>query len=189
MIPHQGGMVQEIAELGLEREELGRSFGNAQIGGEAIPYEPRELAGIITTVRAHNVRRYLAIEGASTGGWRYIKRAAEIPDVTAILPSQAIGPFCKDLRQSAAPYDLVSLDTRNLPVTADELWKFILGGKESQAGFGKGAPRDYGSAKIRAGSLVIFNFGDPVCKDLYFRVRTMDNKMHQSKYAGMIKWA
>jgi len=185
----QGGMVQEIAALGLERDELGRTFGGARIGGENIPYEPRELGGIITTIRQHNVRRYLAVEGVSSGGWRYIKQACEIPDVTSILPSQATQPFCKDLRTLTDAFGLVSLDTRNLPISAEDVWKFIIGGKETQAGFGKGAPRDYGTPKLKPGSLVIFNFADPACKDLYFKVRTMDNKAHQSAFAGMIKWA
>lgn len=183
------GLIQEIAEAGVERDELARSFGNAKVGGEAIPYEPKELAGMITTIRSHGPKRYLAIEGVSTGGWRFIKRAAEIPDVTPILPSQAIGPFCKDLRQAQEPYDLISLDTRKLPISAEEVWKFLLGGKEKVAEFAKGAPKDYGSSKLKPGTLIIFNFADPACKDLYFKVRALDNKMHQSLYAGMIKWA
>lgn len=181
------GIIQDIAALGIERAELGRSIMGAQVGGEAIPYEPKELAGIITMLRGYAPKRYLAIEGVSMGGWRYIQQAVNIPEAVPILPSQAVQPFCKDLRALEGVFDLISIDARGLPISADEVWKFILGGKEKQEGFGKGAPRDYGTAKWRPGTLVIFNLSGADTKDLYFKLRTFDNRMHQSLYAGMIK--
>lgn len=181
------GIIQDIAAQGIERHELCRSIAGALVGGERIPYEPKELAGIITLLHGYKPKRYLAIEGASTGGWRYIKQAVGIPDVTPILPSQAMQPFCKDLRAVAGPFDLISIDSRNLPISAADIWRFIEGGKEKQEGFGKGAPRDYGQPKAKPGTIVIFNLASEGTKDLYFKLRTFDNKMHQSLYAGMIK--
>ena len=181
------GLIQDIADNGIERDELGRSIAGARVGGERIPYEPKELAGIITLLRGYMPKRYLPIEGVSTGGWRYIKQAVNIEDVVPILPSQAIQPYCKDLRAVAGPFDLISIDARNLPITAADVWRFIEGGKEKQEGFGKGAPRDYGQPKSKPGTIVIFNLADPGTKDLYFKLRTLDNKLHQSMYAGMIK--
>jgi len=181
------GVIQDIAARGIEREELGRAIAGSLVGGEAIPYEPKELAGIITLLRGYAPKKYLAIEGISTGGWRYIKQAVGISEAYPILPSQAVQPFCKDLRAIAGPFDLISIDARGLPISADEIWKFVLGGKEKQEGFGKGAPRDYGLAKWKPGTLVIFNLSGADTKDLYFRLRTFDNKMHQSQFAGMVK--
>ncbi len=184
------GLIQDIAGRGVERDELARSFGNAQVGGERIPYEPKELASMVTILRGYQPKRYLPVEGVSTGGWRYIKEAVGIPEVDPVLPSQTLPAFCKDLRQPIkAAYDLISIDARGLPITAEQVWKFILGGKETVSEFGKGAPRDYGPAKIKSGTMVIFNLADPDTKDLYFKVRTLDNKLHQSLYAGMIKWS
>jgi hypothetical protein len=181
------GVIQDIASKGIEREELGRAIAGAMVGGEAIPYEPKELASIITLLRGYTPKKYLAIEGVSTGGWRYIKKALDIHEAVPILPSQAMQPFCKDLRAVAGPFDLISIDARGLPISAEEIWKFVLGGKEKQEGFGKGAPRDYGLAKWKPGTLVIFNLSEAATKDLYFKLRTFDNKMHQSLYTGMIK--
>lgn len=181
------GLIQDIAGQGIERDELGRSIGGALVGGERIPYEPKELAGIITLLRGYMPKRYLVIEGVSTGGWRYIKQAVNIEEVVPVLPSQALPAFCKDLRAIAGPFDLISIDGRGLPIDAAVIWKFILGGKEAQEGFGKGAPRDYGQPKAKPGTLVIFNLADPGTKDLYFKLRTLDNKLHQSMYAGMIR--
>jgi len=182
------GMYQEIAELGLEREELGRSFGRALIGGEQIPYEPKELGGIITTLRPYAPKRYLAIE-AFNGGWRYIAKSVSIPDVTDISPMVKGEDFKKMMKdKDLKPFDLVSIDPRGFGMDVEEIWKYILGGRETQV-FGKGAPPDYGPRKVKVGSLIIFNLTSAGTKDLYFKVRSMDNKLHQSRYAGMIKWA
>ena len=180
------GMVQEIADLGVERIELAKSAGNAQIGGANIPYEPKELASMVTLLRGYAPKRYLAIEGMSEGGWRFIGSAVAIPYV------KPIGPKEPDIRKALRdkqmqPFDLISIDARGLSLSAEEIWKYIQGGKEVMVEFGKGAPTDYGPKKFKPGSIVIFNLSDPATKALYFQVRSMDNKLHQSKYAGMVK--
>jgi len=181
------GMYQEIADAGLERDELGRSFGQALIGGERIPYEPKELGGMITMIRPYNPKRYLAIE-AFNGGWKYIKKTVGIGHVTDIQMTVKLDEFKKIMRdKDLQPFDLVSIDTRGFQMSVDEIWKYILGGRDPQI-YGKGAPTDYGPRKVHPGSLIIFNLSSVPVKELYFRVRSMDNKMHQSKYAGMIKW-
>jgi hypothetical protein len=180
-----GGMVQEIAASGLERDELAKAFGGALIGGQRIPYEPKELAGIITLLRAYNPQRYLAIEGMTDGGWKYIGKACAIPHVQPVGKEDTR----KQLRdKDIKPFDLVSIDPRGLPVTASEVWKYLQGGKEQRHEFGRGAPVDYGPAKIKAGTILIFNLTDPETKALYFDKRTLDNKLHQSTFAGMIRW-
>ena len=183
------GLYQEIAALGIERIELGANFGTAKVGGDRIPYEPKELGGIITTLRSYNPVRYLAIEGVSEGGSKYIAQAVPIPQVNSIGPREPLADIKKALRADAEPYDVISIDSRDMPLPASEIWKYMIGGKEPSKGFAKGAPIDYGPCKLKPGSKVIFNFADPACKDLYFQVRSMDNKLHQSKWAGMIKWA
>lgn len=180
-------MNQEIADLGLEREELGRAFGQALIGGERIPYEPKQLSGIVTILRGYAPQRYLAIEGMSEGGWRYIGQAVGIPHVSLISPNEPVAEIKKTLRAKGEPYDLISIDARGLPLSAGEIWKYIEGGKETVTAFGKGAATDYGPRKIKPGTLVLFNLADLATKDLYFQLRTMDNKLHQSLFAGMIK--
>lgn len=180
-----GGMVQEIAGMGLERDELARTFGSALIGGQRIPYEPKELAGIITTIRPYNPQRYLAIEGETAGGWKYIGQACAIPHVKPVTGEDTR----KQLRdKDIGAFDLISIDARGLPIDAQEVWKYLQGGKEQMREFGRGAPVDYGPKKLKAGTLIIFNLADPATKDLYFQVRTLDNKLHQSTYAGMIRW-
>lgn len=181
-----GGMVQEIAGAGLERADLAKTFGHALIGGARIPYEPKELAGIITTLRGFNPQRYLAIEGTTDGGWKYIGQACAIPHVRPI-DAQDTRKQLRD-KDLGGPFDLVSIDARGLSLTAEDIWKYLEGGKQAVAAFGRGAPTDYGPRKLRAGTLVLFNLADPAVKDLYFAKRTMDNKMHQSTYAGMIRW-
>lgn len=181
------GMVHEIATLGLERQELATSTAQALIGGARIPFEPKELAGIVTTLRGYAPKRYLAIEGESEGGWRYIGQAVAIPFVSPISPREPVVEIKKALRKPQEPYDLISIDARGLPLSAEDIWKYIQGGKETLFGFGKGAPTDYGPKKCKPGTLVIFNLADKATKDLYFQTRTMDNKLHQSKYAGMVK--
>jgi hypothetical protein len=116
------GMIQEIADLGLEREDLSKALGaSAHIGGARIPYEPKELAGLVTTIRNHSPQRYLAIEGMSDGGWKYISQAAAIPYVTPVNPRDGEKEIRRMLRQSekALPYDLISIDPRGLPLTAE----------------------------------------------------------------------
>lgn len=182
------GMNQQIADLGLERPELCRSYGSAQVGGQLIPYEPKELAGMITLMRGYAPKSYLAIEGVSMGGARFIQQATGIDGMITMNGKQSAQDMRKDLRSKDwKPFDLISMDSRDLPLPVDELWKYIQGGKDEQKGFGTGAPKDYGPAKCRAGTIVIFNFADKACKDLYFKVRTMDNRLHQSLYAGMVK--
>lgn len=183
------GMNQEIASLGLERAELCHAVAESRVGGERIPYEPKELAGIVTTLRGYAPKRYLAIEGVSLGGADYITRSVGIPVMVAISPNDPMTDIKKALRdKDKEAYDLISIDARGLPLTAAEVWKYILGGKGEYAKeFGRGAPIDHGPKKWRPGTLVIFNLADPGTKDLYFSVRTMDNKMHQSKFAGMVK--
>lgn len=183
------GMNQEIADLGLEREELGRAFGQALIGGERIPYEPKQLSGIVTILRGYAPQRYLAIEGTSEGGWRYIGQAVSIPHVSPISPNEPVTEIKKTLRTKCEPYDLISIDARGLPLSAGEIWKYIEGGKETVTAFGKGAATDYGPKKVKPGTIIIFNLADEATKELYFQLRTMDNKLHQSTFAGMIKWA
>lgn len=179
------GMVHEIAAMGVESDELAKAFGQAHIGGARIPYEPKELAGMVTLIRPHNPQRYLAIEGKSDGGWKYIGQACAIPHVKPVDGSDTR----KQLREKDLPYDLVSIDPRGLPIDAETVWKYLLGGKEQLREFGRGAPTDFGSPKLRPGTLIIFNCIDPAAKDLYFKVRTMDNKRHQSSFAGMIQWS
>ena len=183
------GLLQEIASLGLERAELGLSFGTAKIGGERIPFEPKELGGIITTLRSFNPQRFLAIDGVSEGGSKYIAQAVNIPQVNSIGPRDPLADIKKALRADALPYDVISIDSREMPLSADEIWKYMLGGKEPVKSFASGAATNYGPCKLKSGTKVILNFADPACKDLYFKIRTMDNKLHQSKWAGMIKWA
>jgi len=149
-----------------------------------IPYEPKELAGIITLLRAHRPQRYLAIEGQTSGGWKYIGQACAIPHVR---PIDGIDTR-KQLREKDLPYDLISLDLRGMGITWDDAWKFLLGGKEQVREFGRGAPLDYGSRKVRPGTLIIFNLATDDARAAYLKARTMDNKMHQSTFAGMIKW-
>lgn len=181
-----GGMVQDIAMAGLERGDLAKAFGQALIGGRRIPYEPKELAGMITLIRLHSPQRYLAIEGETDGGWKYIGEACAIPYVKPVGAEETR----KQLRdKEIGAFDLISIDPRGLPISAAEVWKYLEGGKEQRHEFGRGAPVDYGPKKLKAGTLIIFNLTDPAAKDLYFQKRTLDNKMHQSTYAGMIKWA
>ncbi len=183
-----GGMVHEIASLGVERSQLSNGNAHARVGGESIPYEPRELASMITTLRGFAPQTYLAIEGTSRGGWSYISKACAIPHVQVIDKTQSLLETKKALRdKEIKPFDLISIDPRSLLLSADEIWKYIQGGKESVTEFGKGAPTDYGPKKWKPGTLVIFNMSSPEGRELYFKVRTLDNRMHQSTFAGMVK--
>lgn len=182
-------MVQQISSLGVERQELATSAVRANVGGQMIPYEPKELAGIVTLLRGYAPNRYLAIEGVSMGGVNFIAQAVPVPVVVSVGAQDAEKDIRRMLRSAtnAQPYDLISIDARGLALSAGEIWKYIQGGKETMVEFGKGAPTDYGPRKWHKGTLVIFNLADVATKDLYFQVRSMDNKLHQSKYAGMVK--
>lgn len=181
------GLYQEIADLGIERAELARMFGQAKIGGEMISFEPKELGSMVTTIRAYGPKRYLSVD-AFGGAARFIKRSASIPEMVEIKPEMKLDEIKKMMRnKDLEPFDLVSLDVRGFSIPVDELWKYLLGGKET-AVFGKGAPVDYGNAKLKSGTLIIFNFSSEAIKHLYFKERTLDNKVHQSQFAGMIKW-
>ena len=183
------GMVNAIAQLGLERDELGRTYGTANIGGYNIPYEPKELAGMITMLRSFAPKRYLAIEGASHGGAEYIALSVDIPSLATTSPKDSEADTRRMLKgtKDGGTYDLISIDPRGLPLSANEIWRYVTGWKDPVSAFGKGAARDYGQKKTKPGTIVIFNLADAETKELYFKVRTLDNKLHQSTYAGMVR--
>jgi hypothetical protein len=182
------GMNQEIADLGIESYDLTKTFGQARIGGAMISYEPKALASMVTTIRTRSPKRYLSID-LHKGAMDYIVNAANIDEVKIINHDIKAEDFRKLLRdKDLIPFDLISLDLRNFPLSVEEVWRYIIGFKEPHL-FGKGKPTDYGNSLVKSGTIIIFNFLNEDVKNLYFKNRTLDNRLHQSEYAGMIKWA
>lgn len=182
------GMNQEIADLGIECALLTKTFGQARIGGKMISYEPKALAGMVTTIRTRLPKTYLAID-LHKGASQYISKEANIEKTLSIdadIKADDLKKILKD--KDLMPFDLISLDLRSVPVSSEEVWRYITGFKEPHL-FGKGKPTDYGNPLVKSGTIIIFNFLNEDVKNLYFKNRTMDNKLHQSEYAGMIKWA
>lgn len=179
------GLIETIALAGVERPELATTNPRIQVGGARIPYTPRDLASIIVLLRAREPKSYLALEGASAGGFGFITQSLNIPLTVASRPDENLKPFFKGIKQG---FDLISIDARGLTMDADTLWKYIVGGKEPWVKeFGKGAPTDFGIHKIKPGASIIVHFADPACKALWFKIRTRYNKTYQSDFVGMVK--
>jgi hypothetical protein len=181
------GLIEQVLGLGLERKELIKDYPKAMIGGERIPYPPKDMASLVTILKGHNVQSYLALEVTTDGGAKFLEAHLHIPKVLRLEEKETEISLRKMLRTMAAPVDLVSIDGRGLPLDPETIWKYIQGGRDEYAReFGKGAPIDYGIAKLKPGACVIVNLADPASREIWYKIRARYSQSYQSPFVGMI---
>ena len=180
------GLIEQVVHLGLEREELRKDHPGALIGGERIPYPPKDMASLVSILQGRHVNTYLALEASTDGAVRFLEAHLHIPEVTRI--EKADGKEIKKvLRGITQPVDLISLDGRGLAMNAETLWRYIQGGRDSYTNeFGKGAPTDYGVPKLKPGGSLIVNLTDAAARDVWFKARSRYSLAYQSPFVGMV---
>ena len=178
------GLIEQALNLGLEREEISKDHPRALIGGERIPYPPKDLASLTSILSRREIKSMLALEGTTDGAVKFLESHLQIPKVIRVPMDRS--ELKKTLRNMAAPVDLITLDGRGLPLDADTIWKYIEGGKSPYAKeWAKGAPVDYGIPKLKPGTFIVINLADPACKALWFAVRSRHMLAFQSPFVGM----
>lgn len=203
------GLIDQVIQLGMERPELIKDHPHAMVGGARIPYPPRDLASMVTILKGRNVRSYLAVEAFTQGGVSFLEEHLHVPRIYRIdgfdgyprLEAGVIGedmeqkPLKKDpeknlrkiLRTLPEAMDLISIDGRGLPLDAETIWRYMEGGRDDYAReFGKGAPPDYGLAKVKPGTTILVNLADAGAKALWFKLRTRHSLSYQSPFVGMV---
>jgi hypothetical protein len=161
-----------------------KDWPQAQIGGQKIPYPPKDLAGMVTLLRHRKHTSYLALEPVTQGGAGFISQ---------VLPSPITSPdnyrekdLRKFLRKLDAPLDIISIDMRGLPFDHEELWRYMLGGRDPKREFGAGAAIDYGIKKVAAGSSIIINLSSEEGKQLWYKLRPLFHPLFISHFAVML---
>lgn len=189
------GMIEEAIRAGIESPELLKQYRPmvSQFKQQGIPmdaniqYHPKDIAAVITLIKQCAVQSYLAIDSSQTGGHKFIEKYGRITELKHLDDPGEKTREKNFFRQIIKPYDLISIDTREMKLTPQEVWNWIEGGKEEKEGFGKGAPTNFGIKKINPKGLVLINFTKADDKKLYFKLRQRYNKAYQSKYCGLIK--
>lgn len=183
------GLIDRISKAGVERKELMKEAPLALVGGARIPYRPADLAAIITLLKSRNPESYLALEVQALGGLEFIGQnmgGLVLHTVTAHNGSDK--DLRTHLRKVRETFDVITIDGRGLCLDAETLWKYIEGGKPAPVReFGKGAPVDYGTPKMRPGCVIVLNLVDPGTKNLYFRLRARYNPMFSSPFVGVVR--
>ncbi len=181
------GLIEQVLGLGLERKELIKDHPKAMIGGARIPYPPKDMASLVTILKGRNVKDYLALEATTEGGIQFLEAHLHIPNVVRIeAKASSEKDLRKTLRAMPATFDLISIDTRGMPLDAETLWQYIQGGRQDYTReFGKGAPVDYGNRKIRPGGSIIVNLADEAARSLWYKIRSLNSQSYQSPFVGM----
>lgn len=187
------GLIERIADLGLERDELARNpngggIGVAPVGGARVPYSPWDLAAVISIIRGLPAKLGLSLEGISTAGSAFLRQEVGMQSLTTIPAETPEKDLRRILRTMAGQFDFVAMDARGLSLPAEEIWKYLEGGKEARpAAFGAGMPRDYGQRNIKAGTFALFNLVDPGTKAVYHRLRSLHGHAYQSIHTGLVR--
>ena len=179
------GLIERIIEMGSERPELVKAYQGAPVGGQRVTIAPKDLASIITLLRPRRPNSCLAIEGESMAAARFL--AGELGVSLAVVNDETERDLRKTLRGLPKPFDLVTIDPRGLPLSADEIWRYLEGGKEERkAEFGAGAPKDYGIHKLAPGACVVVNRSGEAGAALWFRLRARYGKLFQGQFVGVV---
>jgi hypothetical protein len=180
------GLIERIIEQGSERPELVNGIQGAEVGGQRITFSPKDLASVITVLRPREIKTMLAIEGESLGSANFIAKELGVKAIV-VVNDKVERELKKTLRNIPHKFDLITIDSRNLPLDADEIWQFIKGGKEEQTPkFGGGAAKDYGTPKIKDGSCVIVNRHGQDSAAFWFRLRARHAQIFQSLNVGVV---
>lgn len=181
-----GGLVERIGRLGLERAELAKEAPRALIGGAKIPYRPQDLAAVITLLSPRNPKAILSLEVETQGGAGFLQECLKAEVDGVVESNKNAGTLRTHLRALKTKYDAVVIDGRGLALSADIVWKYLLGGKDTTREFGKGAPADYGPCKMAPGCVIVLNFADAGTKTLYFALRSRYSPMFSSPFLGVV---
>jgi len=191
MSQHPVGLINQIAAAGIESKELAVNAPQALIGGARIPYQPKDLASIITILRTYQAKTYLALEAQGRGGFEFM--AASIGGLvlkTIIAENDSAHSLRTYLRNLDDKFDAVTVDGRGVKLAPDQLWKYLQGGKgEPTRKFGAGAPTQYGSCKLKPHSIIILNLLDPETKELFFQLRARHQPVFSSPFVGVVRLA
>lgn len=180
------GLIEQVLKLGLERDELRKDHPGALVGGHRIPFPPKDMAAVVSTMKGLSIRRYLALEGETEGGVHFLEAHLH-PEEVLRVKDQSGKELRKMLRTMTEPVDLITLDGRGLPLDADTLWRYILGGREEYAKeFGKGAPVDFGIPKLRPGGALVLNLADAGTREVWYRARAKFIPRYQSAFVGVV---
>jgi hypothetical protein len=125
----------------------------------------------------------LALEASSDGGVKFISEELGIEPTLIDPGSDADSMSMKRfLRGLTDQYDLISIDERGLPLTPNEMWRFLEGGKDRQP---NGPPKDYGICNLAQNAVVIVNCaGGQNSLDLWYRLRNHHGPIFQGAFVG-----
>lgn len=180
-----GGLIEKIRRAGVADAALVKGDPKALVGGAGIAYAPKDLASVISLVRYHGVKSYLPLE-ASKASSAFIWEEAKL-DKILYLDMRDKKVLKVGLRDpETLGFDCVSLDSRDMPLDIDTLWKYVEGGKEA-AKFGAGPGTNYGPRKLAPGALVIVNLCDTTARPLWHSLRHRYGAVYQSPLVGVCK--